>query len=415
MKEKNAEIEALRAAAICITLAAHLGWIAPSLMPYLGYFWLGGGVDLFFCISGFVITSSLLREMEKSNDFISVAMPFWIRRISRLWPASIAWAMIALAIAITFNRSGVFGPIANNIDFAIAGLFQIANLHIAACAATTSAFPCPESILGVYWSLSLEEQFYVIFPLLLIFVRRQHLILALCTAIAIQFFTLREWPSLGWFVRTDAICFGVLIAIAHHRKAFDRIDIRFMQTPLIRIPLTVTLIAGLILVGRTSVIPFYHGMVAAISAILVLLASQNACIIVNGNISRKLSAYVGSRSYSLYLTHALAFCITREWYFREFGGTPTSVRAIAASIALSVGLALMLAEISVRLIENPIRNRGRKLSRRVVQRNTRPASEAPNLQSVPGSASRSKPYIERQMSQSQPGLGTRTNPVSMKK
>jgi len=370
MKEKNSEIEALRAAAIIITMAAHLGWIAPSLMKYLGYFWLGGGVDLFFCISGFVITSSLLREMEKSSDFVSIAVPFWIRRISRLWPASIVWLVVGLATAATFNRSGVFGPIENNIDFAIAAIFQIENFHLVACAAANSAFPCPESILGVYWSLSLEEQFYIIFPLLLIFVPRRHLIFALLTAIAIQFFAQRPWPSLGWFVRTDALCFGVLIAISNHRKLFRRLDLGFMRHHWIRIPLTLTLLSGLILVGRTSVIPFYHGMVAAISAVLVFLAAQDAGIIVSGNIPRRVFAYIGSRSYSLYLTHAVAFCVIREWYFRHLGGEPTSARAIVLAVALAVMLAFALTELSVRLIEEPIRQRGRQLSRAVTLRLT---------------------------------------------
>src|SRR5262249_49230294 len=152
------------------------------------------------------------------------AAPFWIRRISRLWPASITWALVVLVVASVFNRSGVFGTMTNNVEYAIAGIFQIENFHLISCLPAGAATPCQESALGIYWSLSLEEQFYVLFPFLLFFLRRRTLVFGLLAVIASQFFTTRTWPSMLWFTRTDAICFGILIAFAHERHAFDRVD-----------------------------------------------------------------------------------------------------------------------------------------------------------------------------------------------
>src|SRR5580698_10193426 len=129
---KNTDIEVLRAVAISFTLCAHLIW---GLLPKLGslgqklqsmlQFW--PGVDLFFGISGFIITSSLIKIMHEDNfttgttrmrgwkEFFEVAIPFWIRRAFRLLPSAWLWISITLFLAATFNVHTSFGTFRDNL------------------------------------------------------------------------------------------------------------------------------------------------------------------------------------------------------------------------------------------------------------------------------------------------------------
>src|SRR5437868_12141980 len=108
---KNEDIEALRAIAVGLVVMCHLGELfrAPGVhhSPFRFLdFW--GGVDIFFCVSGFVITASLLRRGTPLS-FLELAVPFYIRRIFRIWPAAFLWLFIAVLAAKFTNTSGSFG------------------------------------------------------------------------------------------------------------------------------------------------------------------------------------------------------------------------------------------------------------------------------------------------------------------
>jgi len=357
--EKNWEIESLRAYAILITLVAHLGNLFPSWVPGLSFFWLGGGVDLFFCISGFVITSSLIRQHAgREGDFLRLAVPFWTRRIFRLWPAGWFWIAFTLLCAGLFNRSGVFGTVWGNIDTAVAALLQVANLHLVSCA-SLSASPCQENALWPYWSLSLEEQFYAVFPVLIFFLGWRKLALVAVVLVAAQFFLVRTWPSPLWFLRTDSIFLGVLIGMAAEGSSLRRLDLAFLRP--VRVPLVLLLAALLVLVARPSVAWFYWGLTAAVSACLVLLAAfDQGYLLGEGRLRRALSA-IGARSYSLYLVHMPAFLLTRELAHRM---SPTLLDGKFHGSMLVVALVLLIAltEFSYRIIERPLRRAGRRIS-----------------------------------------------------
>src|SRR4051794_35893496 len=109
---RNPEVEALRGVAVLMILYAHLGsvWLGDDLYNWTrNYVQPGTGVDLFFCISGYVITHHLLTQDRSS--FLQFAIPFWIRRFWRLAPTAWLWLAITLAFcyafddAITFSRS----------------------------------------------------------------------------------------------------------------------------------------------------------------------------------------------------------------------------------------------------------------------------------------------------------------------
>jgi len=149
------EIQALRALAVAAVLVFHL---VPSRFP-------GGfiGVDIFFVISGFLITGHLLREIDRSGR-IDVAR-FWARRAKRLLPAAlVTLAVVSLATFALVPRvlwGKFFGE-------TLAATFYVQNWRLAADSVDYFAAAGHPSPVQHFWTLSVEEQFYVALPLLLL-------------------------------------------------------------------------------------------------------------------------------------------------------------------------------------------------------------------------------------------------------
>lgn len=145
------EIQGLRAVAVGLVILFHL-W--PLRMP-------GGfvGVDVFFVISGFLITSHLLREVDRSGSIKLGA--FYARRARRLLPASLL-VLAASGVAAALILPAQLARAA--LREVIAGTFYVENLWLASKAVTYSASNDTASPIQHYWSLSAEEQFYALWP-----------------------------------------------------------------------------------------------------------------------------------------------------------------------------------------------------------------------------------------------------------
>src|SRR5262249_14860706 len=154
-----------------MVMMAHMWIVAPQFSEWRKFYFIEGGVDLFFGISGFIIVTRLL---PVSGSFRSFALPFWIRRVFRLWPAAMFWALVTTIFAAALDPDGRLG---SPLGFAATALFaslNIANLQAADCAGNGVLFPCDNgAALGHYWSLSLEEQFYWVIPFVLYFCPRK--------------------------------------------------------------------------------------------------------------------------------------------------------------------------------------------------------------------------------------------------
>jgi peptidoglycan/LPS O-acetylase OafA/YrhL len=269
MKNKNIEIQSLRGYAILITIFAHLGALIPQVEPYLVYFWLGGGVDLFFCISGFVIARGLFEREDRV--FLEFYLPFLIKRVFRLWPAAIFWSLVVLLLSLLFNERGSFDTFENNLFMAVAAWFQVVNFKMVSSLYFDFSQGIIASPLRIYWSLSLEEQFYLVFPVLLFFLgNRKIAALALLLAAA-QLFLYRPWSSPLWFFRTDAICMGVLIAWLHFKGYAACMAPIFLSSTIIRRISSLSLCVLLFVVAKKEIVWFYNGLVVLVAAVLVLL------------------------------------------------------------------------------------------------------------------------------------------------
>jgi peptidoglycan/LPS O-acetylase OafA/YrhL len=162
-------IDYLRAVAVGLTLVGHaralITW--PTEFGYWLYanatFW--AGVDLFFAISGFVIARDLIVRFECAApaEYWAICKAFWLRRAFRILPAAWLWLALGIIGSITVNRYGSFGAPANTATDAVCAFFQVANLRLWFVQMYGGAGFNP-----VYWSLSVEEQFYVALPLCLV-------------------------------------------------------------------------------------------------------------------------------------------------------------------------------------------------------------------------------------------------------
>jgi peptidoglycan/LPS O-acetylase OafA/YrhL len=158
--QKNPEIEALRGIAILFVLFAHLGALlfkpvglsSEDYVSVRNWFQPGTGVDLFFCISGFVITQSIFRH-GRASSFLAFALPFWLRRFWRLAPTVWLWAAIGLA-TVAWRVPEYLTS--SSIDM-LATIAQVQNFRVFDCMNHSVPPSCGAFVL--YWSLSLEEQF----------------------------------------------------------------------------------------------------------------------------------------------------------------------------------------------------------------------------------------------------------------
>lgn len=303
---KIADIEALRGIAVLLVMFAHLGWFWTT--PSIGWFTditanLWFGVDIFFAISGFVITKSILDRGGIRRNLRS----FWIRRIFRIQPLALAWLTIGLVASLTFNAKGFFGTFDVNARDALFAVLQFYNVY----AAVIESYPgLTQGIFGVYWSLSLEEQFYLLLPLALLLPRRIAVGI-LIVGVAVQFLLVRPPSAILWGFRCDGLFMGALLALAVHLRK----DIyRSLEPSGFHLGWATTFAALALLLGFAAISKHYPttGLIALVSTALIFVASFDRGYVLGRNLCCDFLCYVGSRSYGLYLSHTVCYRAVTE-------------------------------------------------------------------------------------------------------
>ncbi|MBL8523112.1 MAG: acyltransferase [Betaproteobacteria bacterium] len=373
MTARNDEIEYLRAVAILLTLFQHLPillpWPNPPAWIVFIYdhaaFW--GGVDLFFVISGFVVTQSLLRGASATDGTITWtdAKRFWIRRAFRLFPLAWFWVAAVLLANAFFNHSGAFGTLKDNASQALWIMLYVYNFFAYPLfAAGVNIAP-----LGVYWSLAVEEQFYLLLPLLLLALKFRGLRFLMIVAIAAQFFLWRPapWIEPWWGLRFDALAWGVLLAWFIGTPKHKSWSPDFLASNPIRWIVNSALIAGIVFL---PVMLFKQAAGTALLAIVCLiyvwLASYQRGLVLPVAHLRPLLLWLGSRSYAIYVIHVPAFMLVNEIAWHIGSGTPSKDWSLAPiQVLAGVSILLILVELCHRLLEQPLRNFGRKLSEKI--------------------------------------------------
>ncbi len=384
---KNENIEILRAIAIIFTMVTHLGFVL--VFPSASFSWLAThfdfsiGVDLFFVISGFVITKSLTHSFSSSNATrLSIVIAFWIKRIFRLLPAAFLWLLVVMlyywAIGELWDSHRL--QLRNLIPIA-ASFTNLFNVYAAYCFANHANADCGNILYYLcvhYWSLSLEEQFYIVFPFIFVFLKKSLLIGLLVLLIGVQFFWLRPVWSYGWFFRIDGFCWGILLALLPLTKEGIPAIGGFLKKETLALICSVLLIFLLPFVAScvqglgSQAKPYGVSLVAAISAALVFLAARTEKSFGTWLPYRRLMLYMGSRSYSLYIIHLIIYGMVRYLWSVLFGDMPFSeVDKMLINITIvifSLIIILFASEITYQIIELKFRLRGRELAKSYVSR-----------------------------------------------
>jgi peptidoglycan/LPS O-acetylase OafA/YrhL len=348
-------IDAMRALAVLAVFGYHagLGWLPGGFL----------GVDVFFVISGYLITSLLLREFRGTGG-IELAR-FWIRRARRLLPA------VGVLIAVAMIVSAIADP--NKIDQtrgdALASFFYFANWHfIFAHTSYFEQFGRP-SLFTHLWSLSVEEQFYLFWPIVFaagmkFFGRGRLLLGVLAGAIAS---VVLAWilfdpghDASRIYYGTDTHAVGLLAGVAL-ALVWSPVEIRTHKSfgPLVG-PILDAL--GVVALGYLILcfvhvhdydLALWHGGYAwvAIATALLLAALAHPAARLGNIIGRPALLWLGLRSYSFYLWHWPVLVMTRP------GVDIDLPRGIL--IPLQLIACLILADLSYRFVELPFNGKAK--------------------------------------------------------
>lgn len=342
-------LDGLRALAVIGVLAFHDNRLSGGFL----------GVDLFFAVSGFLITTLLIDELQRTNTIDLIG--FWGRRLRRLLPA----VMVLLVVVVVFFRlladTGQWIIARNDAPWA---QFYVANWHqIYSGAGYWDAFAAPSAFEHL-WSLAIEEQFYVVWPLLVIVAWRigRTRTLGTLTGIGIiasfiAMLTIYDGGDptrvyMGTDTRAFSLLCGAFVALPPIRHAITQGIQKFRRAASV---LTAALIVAIGLMwftvsGQSEWLfrggLLAHSIASAVLAVLVASSSNKLSVV----FSWRPLAYIGRLSYALYLWHWPVFIFCTRERLDVDGLTLTAIR-MAITLALSIA--------SYYLIEQPIRHKAK--------------------------------------------------------
>ncbi|MEW5811295.1 MAG: acyltransferase [Actinomycetota bacterium] len=332
----------MRAVAVVAILATHLaGW------PRGGFL----GVDVFFVISGFFVTDMLLRSAEPTGT-VSLGR-FWLDRARRILPLAVVVLLLAYlaSLALLPSQSHAIG-----ID-ALYSLVFLANWHFAFHGADASTAVGADSPLQHYWPLAIEEQFYLVWPIL---------ILAVTALVVHRAWTRTHWfrvvaaasglvtaGSLAWaaaspqtahfntFARVWELGLGALLATAVGTLALTPVWLK----PILSWTGVALIAASVVLVSPASEnFPVPWAFLPVLGAALVIAAGVGGEPLFQPLLRNRAATYVGDLSYALYLVHWPVIVLLAT-------AMETTVYFYASAVTLTLGVAIALHH----FVEEPLR------------------------------------------------------------
>lgn len=345
-------IDGLRAVAVTSVIFFHLN---PTLVP-------GGfvGVDIFFVISGFVITKSLIsRGEQKFSQFI---VSFYRRRILRIAPALFFYLLVVSILTALFVPESWLS--ANNVFTSVSAVFGMSNLYLVSSSDGYFSARIPYNPFVQTWSLGVEEQFYFVYPIIIFLllvsiwknqkIRKKVLLTLLVSMLVISFTymvietqdsSIRAFyllPSRLW----ELLLGGLVFIVLSNGKKFNTVNVSIKKV--IGYVGAILIIISLIF-AEIGQFPFYWAIPPVVGSALVLasgflLSTERSIPLKSQVFQKSLSAinYVGIISYSLYLWH---------WGVIVLFNWTVGVDSIALQL-IALILTFIISIISYKLIES---------------------------------------------------------------
>lgn len=325
--------------------------VAPVVLCHAGVDYFSGGfvgVDVFFVISGFLITSIIRREMAR--DAFTIA-GFYERRCRRILPALIVVILFCVVVGYFTMLPGQYSAFAES---AIAALLFISNVFFWLQAGYFA--PVSEWMPLLHtWSLAVEEQYYIVFPIFMLFTRRWRVSRQLAVigfvfaaSLAVSVYGAYNKPSATFYLapfRAWELLGGVIIAYWSPPSDLPR----WLREAASVIGLLLLLLPVVLFDDRTP-FPGLAAVPPCLGTAILLVSGQAGSSVVRSILEHRVLVFVGLISYSLYLWHWPVFVFMRL-RFAQTGLTPD---AAALGTVLSVGIAIL----SWRFVEQPFRRKG---------------------------------------------------------
>jgi peptidoglycan/LPS O-acetylase OafA/YrhL len=321
---RSREIQGLRALAVSLVLLFHAGWL-PG-----GYI----GVDVFYVISGFLITSIIINDADFSFK------KFYVRRAKRLLPAAF---FVLAATAIAYWLIAPSGARAQFAKELLAGTWYLSNYFFAYWANDYQNLGAEPSPLVHFWSLAVEEQFYIFWPLLLMLFTRKRKQLVIIVTLASFFFSIyliSVAPIFAFYslpTRAFELGLGALMALYGIRAKLVNLGI-------------VTILASALIFDESTKFPGFPALLPILGAAMVI-ASINRSIeyrkfSVLAILNSKIAQTIGNWSYSIYLWHWPLLVIPPIYLKRDLGDKEKLFIII---------FCIAIAAMTYKYVENPLR------------------------------------------------------------
>jgi peptidoglycan/LPS O-acetylase OafA/YrhL len=332
------DIQGLRAIAVLAVVVFH-AW--PAALPG-GYV----GVDVFFVISGYLITGILIKDIE--NHSFSI-VEFYRRRIARIFPALFLMLATVAAFGYLILTPAQLKELARNL---VSTTFFVSNVDFWLLTGYFDGAADLKPLLHT-WSLAVEEQFYIAFPplLYLLFTRLSRASIARLTfgaavlGLVFSEYAVHRWPTAAYFLAPSR-AFELLIGCALAcQRSKPTTQLAATTASLLGLGL---LVAPLALYANATPFPGLAAAVPTVGAALVIWAGSATPPLGNRFISTTPFRFFGDLSYSLYLWHWPVLAYARNLYGLEL---PPLVAA--ACVGLAVGFSIA----SFHLVEQPVLRR----------------------------------------------------------
>jgi peptidoglycan/LPS O-acetylase OafA/YrhL len=337
------QLDGLRALAVIGVLAQHY-------MPSMSGFGLGHyGVLLFFVLSGYLISGILFRcreEVERGAGVLATAKRFYIRRTLRIFPI---YYLLIFALW-KYGYTAVREPILWHLTYTTNIYVAILGVHLA-------------NIIGHIWSLAVEEQFYLIWPWIILYTPRQYFPRALlfmvllgpgwrlfCELVGISGTAVMVLP----ISCLDSLAMGALLAYVKIYGSIGKFRSDQIQQLVLRfgLPLLFVLVAGEVLFGRGPVVIVFRDFASALVFGGLVVGAANGF---QGLFGRVLSlnplAFTGKISYGIYLYHMPVLYLVRQVLGKV--GIPWNLTEPEVFVLCSA-CTIVIAAASWHLIEKPI-------------------------------------------------------------